>query len=203
MSTTFVDIHWSPDPIVFGEAILEVDEALDHVEIPLAFAAAEVGADIRHRFDTETGPDGMPWQKWSPNYEPKALAFPNIGILQRTGEMADDATSDRAMIVSGDTLWFDWDALPDYAPWHQEGLPDRRTKAGIPNPLPARPFAGLSEETRAVIFAIFADWFDRAIQIYETRTGRLGRRHVVQGIHPLTGHAGFVPRSVPMPVRIR
>ena len=194
MSTVALDIHWTPDPSVFRDAILEVDAALAHPEIALALAAQEVSSDIRERFLSQTAPDGTPWKEWSENYEPIAIAYPNIAILRRTDELFEAATDTNAMIVSGDTLFFDLGSLPEYGEWHQEGR--QRIKGGN---LPARPFLGLSDEGRATIFAVFGEWFQNAIQLFHTSTGRIGMRHAMTGIHPTTGKFGFIPRRTPLP----
>lgn len=207
MST--VHIEWSPDPIVFGEAILEVEEALQHTEIPLALAMQEVQADIRERFETRTNPDGTKWDDWAESYEEYAISFPNMGILDQHGGGRDGSggylreDAENALVINGDTLFFDEGAIPERGIWHQEGRPSRKTKQGSPNPLPSRRFLGLTTESVIFIEAAFNDWFDNSIDIYETSTRRLGRRHARMGVHPMTGHKGFIPRSAPMPMRIR
>lgn len=195
-----MQIYWDPDPIVWGEAILEVDEALSHVEIPLAFSAELVSEDIKRRFDTESDPSGAPWQEWSDNYKDYAEAFPNTGILRQTDETYDAATDPEAMIVSGNTLFFDENVLPDQGFYNNDGAPNRRTKGGSPNPLPARPFLGLSDEASGFIFATFEEWFEQAIMIFETPTGKLGMKHQLRA----PGSQGrFVPRKTPLPRRPR
>jgi phage gpG-like protein len=199
MST--IHVEWSPDPIVFGEAIIEAASDVADLTLPIALAAQEVQADIRERFETETGPDWEPWQPWSESYAPKAEAYPNIGILQRDGTLAEEA--ENAVIINDDTVFFDEGQIPPYGPWHQTGIEDRVGKGGIPNPLPARPFLGLTEDTVIFIYGVFTDWFDQIIEVYNTKTGRMGRRHARRGIHPGTGHAGFIPRDTPMAMRVR
>lgn len=197
-----MQIYWDPDPIVWGEAILEVDEALSHVEIPLAFSAELVSEDIKRRFDTESAPSGAPWKEWSDNYVDYAEAFPNTGILRQTDETYDAATDPEAMIVNGNTLFFDENALPDQGFYNQDGAPNRRTKSGAANPLEARPFLGLSDEATGYIFATFEEWFEQAIMIFETPTGKLGIKHQLRGGNPAnTGQ--FSPRSTPLPRRPR
>lgn len=88
--------------------------------------------------------------------------------------------------------------MPKWGWWHQEGKPGRTTApsggmrealavfgvvggGGARNPLPKREFIGVSHATRALIYKTFQDWFDKNIQLYYTSTGRLGRRHFIQG----------------------
>lgn len=196
MST--IHVEWSPDPIVFGEALIEASSDVADLTLPIALAAQEVQADIRERFDTETGPDWEPWTPWSDSYAPKAEAFPNIGILQRTGELASSA--ENAVVVNDDTVFFNEGDIPPYGPWHQEGVEDRGGGRGgtTPNALPARPFLGLTDETVVFIYGVFEDWFSHIIEVYNTRTGKMGRRHARRG------PAGtFIPRDTPMAMRVR
>jgi len=193
-----VHIEWTPDPIVFGRAILEVDKALNNTIVPMEWAAREMQMDIQERFETETDPDNQPWTDWSENYEEFAHNYPNIGILTQSAELAQAVTSDEAIIVNSHTVFFNENVMPERGYWHQYGAPDRKTKSGASNPLPERRFLGLTVQTRAYIFAMFEAWFDEAIQVYTTSLGRWGRRHAAQGVHPITGRHGFVPRSTPM-----
>ncbi len=192
---TRVTYTWEPDPIVMAENVLEVERGLKNMQMPLRFAAEQTQADIRERFHTETDPDGVKWDDWAKSYEEAAAG--NIGILRQSGDLYEDATSDRAVIVTNDSVFYDTSAIPERGIWHQEGRPDRKTKGGSPNPLPQRQFLGLSNEAQVVIWGAFDDWFDRTIGLWETSRGRVGRRH------SMTGAGGrFIPRSSPMPTRI-
>jgi phage gpG-like protein len=187
---------WNPDPVVLGDAIFAVDAALQNRALPLALAREQVQSDVRERFETETDPDGEPWQQWADSYADRAQD--NAGILRKTDELYEAAISDEAVVISNDTVFYDSSVLPERGAWHQEGRPARKTKGGSPNPLPQRQFLGLSDAAVTVIFATFADWFDRAIMLYPTATGIIGRRHAMRG-----GGGMFVPRATPMPPRIR
>jgi morphogenesis family protein len=190
-----VHIEWHPDPIVFSDAILTVADALRDPTPALLAARDFTQEDIRERFLTETAPDGSPWAQWAESYADRAEAYPNIGILRQTEELYDEAAGSDAFIVSHDTVFYDSGAMPERGIWHQEGRPERGQGK---NPLPARPFLGLSEATRTLIFATFADWFDRSIDLFVTARGRMGRRHAMRG-----ALGTFIPRSSPMPGRLR
>lgn len=194
-----VSYTWVPDPIVMAENVLEVERGLKNMQLPLRFAAEQTQADIREHFHTETDPDGTSWKDWAESYEKAAAG--NIGILRKSGDLYDDATSDRAMIVTNDSVFYDTSAMPERGIWHQEGRPDRKTKGGSPNPLPQRQFLGLSNEAQVLIFATFDDWFDGVTRLFTTSTGKTGRKHALQGVGS-TGHKGFIPRSSPMSARI-
>lgn len=196
MST--VAYTWKPDPVVFADAIITVEESLRDRSVPLLAAREFTQEDIRDRFETETDPDGVPWDKWAQSYKEYAENFPNIGILRQTGELYDAASSSAAFIINSDTVFYDSGYMPERGVWHQEGRPARTTRGGTANPLPARPFLGLSDSARLLIFATFADWFDRSIDLFVTARGRMGRRHSMRG-----DLGRFIPRSMPMPARLR
>lgn len=176
-----VHFEWNPDPVVFGQAILTVEAALRDRTLPLMFAAEQTQADIRERFETETDPEGAPWQEWAESYVDYAESFPNIGILRQTGELYERASSNQAFIISNDSVFYDPGVLPARGIWHQEGRPGRTTASGSPNPLPKRAFLGLSAEAEARIMLTFVNWFDRAVDLYVTSRGRVGRRHALRG----------------------
>lgn len=176
--------------MVYSNAMNDIAIALENKRGPLTASSEVLQADIRERFDTETDPSGDHWEPWSPNYNPVAQGespdslgrtFPNIGILQRTGELADVASSSRAIRVSNDTVFYETNMLPNYGLEHEAGNPERN--------LPRRSFLGLSDQAAGVIFATFAEWFDGAVDLFVTASGRLGMRHSIQG------PGGFVSRA--------
>lgn len=176
-SGVFIDVDWTPEPYELAQRVVNVADALESTYLPLAYASQRASADVREHFRTKTGPDGIPWSPWSENYKPVAEAYPNIDVLRRDDILYDAATDDNAFMISGDTLFFNGDDIPEYGWYHQYGASDRKTKQGTHNPLPARPFLGISDETAALIFAAMGDWFDGAIDLFVTDTGKLGRRH--------------------------
>lgn len=196
--TSRVVIDWNPDPVVFADAILTVEEALRDTRLPLLASKEFVQEDIQKRFQTQTDPSGEPWEEWAESYKPYAEEFPNIGILRQTDELYQAATSESAFVVNSNTVFYAAENLPARGIWHQEGRPGRRTRQGTANPLPQRQFLGMEEGTRTLIFATFSDWFDRAIDLFATITGRTGRRHAMRG-----AMGRFIPRSTPMPPRVR
>lgn len=185
MST--ITFEWEPDPAVFAQRFYAVAGALQDRTIPLAAASQEMQATIRERFDTQTDPDGQKWADWSERYKPIAKAFPNIGILQRTGELAEVASSSTATVISNDTVYYRTDLLPQYGLAHEAGIPDRGEKGGE---LPRRSFLGLSEAAAIQIYGYFYEWFEEAIQLYATSTGKIAPRHAIHGAGGL-----FVPRA--------
>lgn len=186
--TTF---KWEPDPMIYEDQLTRMAVYLEDRMPPLQAASIITQEDIRERFDTETDPYGDKWADWSPSYTPVAMgevpakkgepAFPNIGILQRTGELADAASSSRATRITKDTVFYETSTLPNYGLEHETGNPNRN--------LPQRAFLGLSDQARTVIFAAFADWFDGAMSLWVTPSGKVAMRHSLQG------KGGFVSRA--------
>jgi phage gpG-like protein len=193
---TMTRYQWVPDPQLLANSFFTVEEALRDRTLPLAYAAEQTLADVRERFETKTDPEGMPWEPWSDGYAEVAAAYPNIDMLRRDDVLYESVIASSQMVVTNDTVFFEAN-MPVYGAYHQEGAPGRRTASGKANPLPKRAFLGLSEGAVASIFVAFSEWFDKAIDLYPTVTGRVGRRHSVRG---MTGT--FIPRSAPMPVRV-
>lgn len=174
-----ITFTWEPDPVVLARSIDAVAVALENRVPPLQAASEELQADIRYRFDTATDPQGERWEEWSENYRPIAEAYPNIGILQRTGELAEVASSSEATIVTHDTVFYQTSALPSYGLEHEMGS----------EKLPQRSFLGLSDEAALKVLGLFGEWFEGAISLYPTSTGKIGSRHSIRGA------TGFVSRS--------
>lgn len=139
-------------------------------------------ADIAERFATETDPQGQPWTPWADSYVDRALVE-NAGILHKTGALEAAATSTEATLIRKDTVFYNTGVLPSYGLAHESGLPSRK------NELPQRQFLGMSDQSAALIFATFGEWFDRSIQLFVTASGKLSARHSLQG------PGGFVSRA--------
>lgn len=178
-----VSFYWEPDPALYAASMMRVAEALEDQTAPLIASSEVLQQDIRERFQTETAPDGTKWDEWSEVYRPYAESYPNIGILRQSGALYDVATSSETVMIRGDTIFYRTNHLPSYGLAHQFGDPGRK------DPLPARPFLGMSAESESFIFAAFSEWFDRSIDLYVTATGKVGRRHAIQG------PGGFVSRA--------
>lgn len=179
--------EYEPDPIVFAEKFAAVEAALEDTLPPMLAASEYAQADIRDRFYTETDPEGDPWAAWAESYVDFAESFPNAGILRQTELMFEAAQAQEAFVVTANTLFYDTSGLPPYAEFHESGT----------HKMPARPFIGLSDHAEALIQSTFVEWFDRAIDLFVTTKGRLGRRHALRG-----GTGQFIPRRTPLPSRI-
>lgn len=161
---------WSPDPVVVARDIELADARLKRFRVPLNQARYVIAEDIQSHFIEQSDYHGTPWQEWSESYEARQE---NLGeILQRTYALEYAASNpDNYVVIShsqsggafgGGEVALVGSNLPDYWIWHEQGVPDRVGPKG-PNPLPARPFAGLSEDAEEAIFAIFDAHVDRAL----------------------------------------
>ena len=180
-----VTFTWQPDPALYARSMLRVNAALENRTAPLLAAQETLQEDIRERFLTETAPDGSKWDEWSPAYAPVANAYPNVGILRQSTELYEVATSSEVTMIRGDTIFFNTERLPHYGLAHQFGQEDRKSN------LPARPFLGMSPESEAFIFTAFSEWFDRAIDLWVTPSGKIAKRHALKG----PGMTGFLTRE--------
>jgi len=169
-----VTFTWEPDPSVYAASFRAVEAALEDQMAPLVAATRVVQTDIAERFATETSPDGTPWQPWADSYADVA-AVENVGILHKTGALEAAATSTEAMLIRGNTVFYQTGNLPSHGLAHESGQPDRSP------PLPQRQFLGMSEEAAALIYATYGEWFDRSIQLFVTASGKLSARHTLQG----------------------
>lgn len=173
MSIVFTE--WQPDPMILAASIDAVNAGLLDRSVPMAVAGEQLQASIRQNFETETAPDGTPWDDWAESYAPIAEAYPNEGILKQSTELMDAASRADAVLVTNDTVFYQVDLLPHYGLEHETGRPDRHP------PLPARPFIGLTDQAQAVIEGAFWEWFDGNIDLFPTARGRLGMRHTIRG----------------------
>lgn len=181
---------WAPDPIVIAEDIGVAEARLKRFAGPLNQARFIIAEDIQSHFEQQEDYHGNPWEQWSESYDARQN---NLGdILQRTYALEYAATNPENFIVishsqsagayGGGEVALVGSNLPDYWIWHEEGIPDRFNQKG-PNPLPARPFAGLSVEGEEAIYAVFDAHADDSLigtlttgqPIMRTGGGRTGR----------------------------
>ena len=89
----------------------------------------EVEGQTQERFDSQSDPDGRPWQPWSPSYAARR-AGDGGSILRRGGDLQGDVSRQ----VEGDQV--EVGARKVYAAPHQHGWPKRN--------IPRRQFLGFS-----------------------------------------------------------
>lgn len=204
-----ISFEFVPDPEEIAASLMDVAGYLEDIAGPLAISRTIAIEDIRLRFDTQTGPDGNSWVPWSDSYRPDAEQNNIGGILERTGDLRNAATSEDAFIVDGDSLFYDTSGLPPYGFWNETGA--TRSGRGFEisdedishaaktlgksveeikkafgsgssgdNVLPARPFMGVSFEAELRIVEVFDQWFDGAIALGISSKGKAFGRYNVR-----------------------
>lgn len=161
MVGTFVgsmEFRWAAgpeSPIVIGNNIQELGVGFDDMLAPMVATRQIAIDDMKQRFDTETDLEGMPWEKWSPNYRQGGSQ-----ILRKTDDLYDSATSPTTFEVVGNDLFIQTGGLPEYWRIHNQG-----GEAGKGANIPKRSFLGISEEAGFAVIDIFDDWVARKIDI--------------------------------------
>jgi phage gpG-like protein len=178
------------DALDFNRAAVALSELADYIEeaLPVLEASKRIAErDIKRRFRTETSPDGSSWMDLDPLYEKrKVREFPGHNILSRGGKnsqhLEQTATEEGRFAISGESIFYNTDGLPDYWRVHQEGSSgfrmvtskwthlgkayestDREPSEGDQN-IPPRPYIGLSAEAEAEILDAFDIWFSQGIE---------------------------------------
>lgn len=217
----FIDLYgaWVPgyDPDDAAYRLLRVGGYLSNIAAPLEEARQIAIRDTERHFDTETDPDGEPWEKlahqgnrnvysyW--DYKVNVQGYPDK-ILEREGYLKHAATSQAAWLIVSDSLVFDPFVLPkddgfNYGEFHQRGSSGRTvTFEGegeedsfslTSHVVPARPFIGLSYEAVAEIEAVFTNWFSEYEEIFQDAPRLTGTN--ILGEFPIMG---FTTRGQPI-----
>lgn len=174
----FLEIEWLGDPRIMAARFDELAADLEEKKVALLAAMRQIIIDdVKEHFEREQGPSGEAWEDWAPSYAPRALSE-NIGILRKTEELYDAATSLEAYPIIGDDVWVATNEFPDYWDVHQEGTRDNR--------IPARPFIGTSAAAQGRMNLIFHQWANGEMNILfspltgvsqpRLKSGRMGRR---------------------------
>jgi phage gpG-like protein len=192
-----VTFTWAPNPAQLGASMEAVATALGTRLVPMKAASEAMQADIQERFTTETDPSGAAWKPLSWNYilsrwakshpPPYTTRRPTGTTLKDRGRLMAAATSSRAQIVTNNAVFYKTSGLPSYGLAHEFGLEERE------HPLPQRSFLGMSDASAASVLGLFAEWFEGAIMLYPTSTGKIAPRHAIRGGGP--GGTQFVSRS--------
>jgi len=176
----FLEFEWvvdddaSPGALqAMASRIAQYGRYLDDMTPVLVGAHQILTDDIREHFEREEGPDG-PWADWAPSYAPKAQSE-NIGILRKTEELFDAATSQFAWFITENDLWYNPNDLPPYWPALNYG----RTEGNAP--MPERPFLWTSDEAAEKVVEVFDAWAVEGMDII------LSSRGVAQPHTPLFG----------------
>jgi len=175
-----------------AKVIFQLADFIDDVALPLESAKEIARRDMVERFVTQTAPNGRAWQELNEKYlEWKEEEHGDLPILTLTSALRDSATDEEAWSVSGDSVWFSTDGLPDYWPAHQYGSAHMLQGEGNPSDLsftdrhgefvelfqgiPPRPFIGLSGEAESEILAMLDTWVASGMTMAE-EDFRMGSR---------------------------
>jgi hypothetical protein len=213
----FIDLYgaWVPghDPDDAAYRIMRVGGYLSNISAPLEEARQIAIRDTRQHFETETDPDGDPWEKlkhqgdrdyfsyW--DYKVNAQGYPDK-ILEREGHLRAAATEQSSWLIVSDSLVFDPFVLPkddgfNYGAFHQRGGEGKTVTfdddtSFTTDAMPARPFIGLSYEAVAEIEAVFTNWFADYEEVFDAPAPRLTGFNV-HGEFPIVG---FTTRGQPL-----
>lgn len=177
----FIEIE--PDPEILESQMVEMAGLIHDMTGPLEATRGLLAAGIARSFRTQTDPEGNPWVAWSASYEPRALREIESGvhlgqILERSLRLRDTATSEYAFFVSYDSVFFSWEALPEYGVLHQFG-----GMAGKGANVPARAYVGIDELDQARITGLFESYIDYVLGGMTSRgRGALGRFISLKGL---------------------
>ena len=121
-SYVHLDFKWvDPDPLIVAKRMFWIDDQLKDLVEPMTIAAELTRSDVQENFDTQTDPDGVPWDEWAESYVPYALAFGSGQILNLTGELKSAATSIEAFVPTNDGLFINTGGFPEYWAWNNFG----------------------------------------------------------------------------------
>lgn len=195
--STYITTHWAePEPEIVAQQLFSLAQELEELQEPMMLAGEITRMDIQENFQTGTDPSGQAWEAWSQSYEPWALThssgpiFGDRANLQLTGELRSSIGSPSAFLPTNEGLFLDTSGLPEYWAWNNFGAYDRQSASrgedvfgaiSTNNPLPERPFVGISPEAAAKIDAAFAAWFNKEIAVAMSGRGTPFARHAKRG----------------------
>lgn len=197
-ATTRISYLWAePDPDLVAQQLIEVADELEDLAEPMTIAGEMTRIDIQNRFKSGIDPSGRPWDEWAESYEPWALVhstgpiFGDRANLHLTGDLKRGLDDRSIFIGTNAGLFVDVSGLPEYWAWNNFGAPDRKTASrgtdvfgdigGGNNPLPERPFMGISTVARAKIDQMFVLWFEESVQLGTSPLGKKFARHSKRG----------------------
>ena len=177
--TGFINIDFAPSLKTVQQDMLRVKAQLDDKAEVMIAAMVVAKREIAENFDEEHDSAGKPWAPWkttpakrnTQSYAQRAENYPNIGILQRNGNLRKAAVSDSAFALSGNTLSYG-DNLPQWAGVHLHG--GKKSYDGYK--IPQRSWLPFSAAGVAAVQNIFEAWALGAISI-QNRTSVKGRSY--------------------------
>jgi len=164
-ATTGLRFDWKyPEPAQVNYQLGALEGYLQNTEVLAASLKEHLIADMEDRFESETDPDGHPWEALE---EP---APTQIGILRLTEDLRNAAVSEDAWTATPEGVFFDTSVLPDYWVFHEqpEGQGSQR--------IPRRAFVGASPEAEVEAVMLAETWLEVGLAKVAPRVGRVGSR---------------------------
>lgn len=158
--------EWGPrrdEPTIIANQIDMIRESLDNLEIPMLASRQIVADDMKNRFDNEVDLNGRKWKKLSPvtRRRKRELGKGDKTILRRYDHLYNAVTDPHSYKVTGNDMLIDTASWPDYWSALHSG-----ESIGRNSILPARPFAGVSEEAQFAIIGVFDEYIDGTLDIF-------------------------------------
>lgn len=142
-------------------AALEISIRVGGFRQPLKRSVDEVlSVQIKRNFDTESA-GGRPWPKLSQSTVAiKSREGRNNGILKRTMELRNTATTPSRFKISKDEAIYNMPRFAFYGVFHLTGFYNHRSNTFVP----ARDWLALSPDATSKVAAIFDDWVESKIK---------------------------------------
>ena len=186
---TLITGEWVPSPDDLSARMIALAGAYDNM-LPALVASRQAAIDSTEaHFDSQSSPDGVPWQKLDPFYlnSKVAAGFPSDEILVRTGAGKAAVLDETNWFINEDALWFSPITVPEYMNYHQTGtgsgtgetvvsqLEKGKKPKGSGNRglnLPQREFLGFGEIDTLVFEDIWNQWFgEQLLEEFPTNIG--------------------------------
>jgi phage gpG-like protein len=193
----FINVDFKPNLRTVEQDFVRLSERLEDKHEVMLASMAVARHDIGEMFDGEHDAMGKAWEPWKSEsppsgsnkpYADRAEEFPNIGILQRNGDLREQAMQSSQFAIEGNHLTYGSD-LPEWAGVHLHGgLQVFEDGYRIPQ----RSFYPYSPEGVAKVHAVFDAWAAHTIEIME-RTSKRGKTYVQIQTRTPTGQFGSSP----------
>lgn len=181
-SQRFLNVDFKPNLRTVEQDFLRVAEGLKDKRSVMLAAEVIARRDIDDMFDGEQDAYGNDWQEWKQtpppskknmSYARRAKKYPNIGILQRTGELRRQAIKSTQFTITGNTLTYGGD-LPTWAGVHLHG--GKKVYADGYR-IPKRSFLPFSPQGVRAVRNVFDAWATDRVIIIERVSSR-GRAYL-------------------------
>lgn len=201
--------------------LIGLSRSLDDLAPVLIEARELARQSTEAHFDSESDPQGHPWQELSEawlNDKRKAYSSHPDEILQMSGAGKEAATSEEAYFITEGEIWFNPGVMPSYMPLHQRGTTasvgpvssplsteeaeSLLASTGKGRNLPKREFIGFDEIDIVALREVFDAWFAQNVIDFfpEENLGGGGLPRTTTGFNVLGEFpiVGFTKRGQPL-----